>query len=178
MKPTTSDDGKPKQLTVSNPQHKQNVHASSKTMKTQQTSNRVLDLTASSGKTRPKRRSRRLVSYDESDDQSAGTMESNDESPEFGTRRKKGKKTFKRKSNKTSWISETAVNMRYVRHLSSWSNAKTVLVAVCCLLLVVVLKNVLIEIHTHIHVLLPIIFAVLWLTVVTTSINLLLSSFA
>jgi len=114
MKPATSEDGNRKQMIVSNPQPKRNVRTSSKIRKVDQTSDKVVHATANSGKTRPKRCSRRLVNYDESDDQSACTKESNDESSERRTRGRKSKKTSKRKSRKTSQMSETAVDRRYV----------------------------------------------------------------
>jgi len=116
-KPTSSHDGKPKQVIVPNPKCKQNARANSKSRKVDRTSDTVEDVTVNSGKTRPKRRCRRLVHYEESvdsGDQSASPEESNDESSEQETVSAAGKITTKRRSDEVAQASQTAAAKRSV----------------------------------------------------------------
>lgn len=68
----------------------------------------VVDVTASSDVTRPKRRCRQSVHYDESGDQSSSSEESNDESLEQETETVAGgKHTAKRRFDKVARTSKT-----------------------------------------------------------------------
>ena len=101
---------KPKQV-VPNPERKPKVRAGTKTRKVDRSSDGVIDVTADSGITRPKRRCKQSVLYNESN-QSSSSKESSDELSGQETVTVAEETTTKRRSDKVSQTSKTATAER------------------------------------------------------------------